>query len=761
MIVTGLGLLFVPFAGSNQADDTTISIIGFTPGVTPFVGKLNLIASNTTVLKEIQFTITPKPGSFARPLSGTYANYYLVDRGFENQQTGQIALPVYGLYAGRANTLTLTYRFTDGSSRQANFTATTASFNDEGCGYNNPTRLFPRRNSTALSYDYIFDRSACGDFSPVILDTDGNLRWVSTIPTQSALFASSTFFDNAIFVTQGPRLYRIELDDGSNSLLADYSGVDAVNLHHNIDPGKTGLLIEPDTHAWFESVILEIDETDGHVLKTFSMPDIISAAMTAGGDDPNQFVHHSPVDWFHNNGAVYNRADDSVIISSRENFLICLDYNTETIKWIFGDPTKKWYQFPSLRRFALTVTPGSVYPIGQHAPSITFDQGLLLFDNGQKSLVQMPPGDQREFASPRKFRLDLTTKIATEVWNFPMSQNVHCPFCSSIYEDAPYNYLIDYAFVNGGLPGIPTFAQFQGLDALGETMFRYQLPTQGCNTAYNSIPIHLESTRFPAVPARVQNLSTRGTVMTGDDVLINGFIITGPDPKTVVVRALGPSLSGFGLSGVLADPVLTVHNSLGAVIATNDNWQTDVGATFIAQNGLAPTNPSESAALLQNLPPGSYTVVVTGKNSATGISLAEVYEIPQPGVNSILTNVSGRSFVGTGDNALISGFIIGDLNSATVVVRALGPSLASYGVSNPLSDPVLTIYDSKGSAIATNDNWQTDNENARLVRRNGLAPPNALDSVIVLHLPPGKYTAVVRGANGATGNALVEFYHLN
>jgi hypothetical protein len=168
-----------------------------------------------------------------------------------------------------------------------------------------------------------------------------------------------------------------------------------------------------------------------------------------------------------------------------------------------------------------------------------------------------------------------------------MSQNVHCPFCSSIYEDAPYNYLIDYALVNGGLPGIPTFAQFQGLDALGETMFRYQLPTQGCNTAYNSIPIHLESTRFPAVPARVQNLSTRGTVMTGDDVLINGFIITGPDPKTVVVRALGPSLGGFGLSGVLADPVLTVHNSLGAVIATNDNWQTDVGATFIAQNGLA------------------------------------------------------------------------------------------------------------------------------------------------------------------------------
>ena len=760
MIVTGLVLLFIPFAGSNQADDTTIRIIGYTPGVTPFVGKLNLIASNTTVLKEIQFTIAPKPGSFARPLSGTYANYYLVDRGFENQQTGEIALPVYGLYAGRANTLTLTYRFTDGSSRQANFVATTASFNDEGCGYNNPTRLFPRRNSTALSYDYFFDSSACGDFSPVILDTDGNLRWVSTIPTQSALFASSTFFDNAVFVTQGPRLYRIELDDGSSHLLADYSGMDVINLHHNIDHGKTGLLIEPDTQTWFESVILEIDESDGHVLKTFNMADIISAAMRAGGDDPSQFVYHRPTDWFHNNGAVYNRADDSVIISSRENFVICLDYGTQAIKWILGDPTKKWYQFPSLRRFALTVAPGSVPPIGQHAPSITFDQGLLLLDNGQKSIFQMPPGDQREFASPRKYHLDLAAKVATEVWNFPNSESVHCPFCGSVYEDAPLNYLIDYAFVNGGLPGIPTFGQLQGLDALGETIFRYQYPTRGCSTAYNSIPIHLESTKFPAVSARVLNLSTRGTVSSGDDVLINGFTITGTDPKTVVVRALGPSLTGFGLSGVLPDPVLTVHNSSGAIIASNDNWQTDIGATFMAQNGLAPSNPSESAALLQNLAPGAYTVVVTGKNLLAGISLAEVYEIPQPGVNSVLTNVSGRSNVGTGDNALISGFIIGDLDSATVIVRAIGPSLASYGVSNPLSDPVLTIYDSKGNVLATNDNWQ-DNNNAVLIRQNRLAPSNSLESAIVLHLPAGAYTAVVRGANGATGNALVEVYDLH
>ena len=127
-ILAGLLILFSPIAGSNQAGDTTIRITGQTPGATPFIANLHLTASNTTVLKSIQFTITPKPGSVTRPLSATYANYYLIDRGFENPQTGEIVLPVYGLYDGYANAVTLTYRFFDGSSKQANITITTASF---------------------------------------------------------------------------------------------------------------------------------------------------------------------------------------------------------------------------------------------------------------------------------------------------------------------------------------------------------------------------------------------------------------------------------------------------------------------------------------------------------------------------------------------------------------------------------------------------------------------------------------------------------
>jgi arylsulfate sulfotransferase len=753
LIVAGAVIMvFTHLACANQADDTTITITGQTAGVTPFISKVTLAVSNTSVLKSIQFMITPKPGSVTRPLSGTYANSYLVDRGFENQQTGEIVLPVYGLYDGYNNTVKLTYRFMDGSSKQANITIPAATFNDP-CGYKNPTILQRRISTRDLSYDYIMVKGGCSDFAPGIIDTDGALRWVGTGGISAG---SAIFFDNAAYLGVGRKLSRIDLD-GTVTELADYSNLGIINFHHNIDRGKVGIILDADTTTYYNSVNIEVDAS-GRVLKQWNLAAIISAAMRAGGDDPSRFVYPSPTDWFHNNGATYNRADDSVIISSRENFLICLDYETSAIKWILGDPTKAWYQFPSLRKFALTLAPGSLPPIGQHSPSITFDQNILVLDNGATSFLHRPTGTQREYASPRKYSLDLAAKVATEVWNYPRNESIHCPFCSSVYEDAPYNYLIDYSIVNAGLPGVPVFAELLGLNAAGETIFFYRYPATNCGKIYRALPIHLENTKFPTVGPQALNLSTRGVISVGDNVLIGGFIITGSQPKTVVLRALGPSLSSFGLSRALRDPVLSVYNSSHTLIATNDNWQADPNQFEVEANGLAPANLLESATL-QTLAPGAYTVVVRGKDATPGTGLVELYDL-SPQSNSTLKNMSTRGSVGTSDDVLISGFIVGDVDSATVVVRALGPSLASHGVGGVLSDPTLTIYDSTGTAIATNDNWQ-DNVNAVDVRRNGLAPPNPSESALVLHLPAGTYTAIVSGANGGTGVALAEVYTLH
>lgn len=169
-------------ANATQADDTTITITAQTPGVTPFITQLTLSASDTSVIKSIRFTITPKSGSVTRPLSGNYSHSYLVDRGYLVPPSNEIFLPVYGLYNNFTNTVTLTYYFNDGSSKQDNTTVTTAIY-DDTCGFNSPTVLQARTDSTSLSYDYTMIKESCSDFSPTILDTDGAIRWVGPAGT--------------------------------------------------------------------------------------------------------------------------------------------------------------------------------------------------------------------------------------------------------------------------------------------------------------------------------------------------------------------------------------------------------------------------------------------------------------------------------------------------------------------------------------------------------------------------------------------------
>jgi arylsulfate sulfotransferase len=745
-----LTILGCQVADATEADDTTITITARTEGPSPFIYFLTLTASDTTVIRSIQFSVAPKPDSVTRPLSGTYTLEYLAGRGDVAPATGTIRLPVYGLYDGYANSVMLTFNFLDGSSSQQSTAVTTATFSDP-CGYNSPTVLQQRTTDRDLSYDYILIKGKCAGYSPPIIDSDGALRWI--VPTGTDLESfTAAFFNNSIFFGAGTMLYRVDLD-GTLTPLVDYASRGVVGFHHNIDPGKTGLLLSVDTTTYVESVVLEVDGT-GRVLKTWNMADIISEAMLLGGDNPDQFVYSTPTDWFHNNGVTYNRADDSLLVSSRENFVICIDYSTGAIKWIFGDTTKHWYEFPSLRQYALTSAPDTLAPIGEHGISIAFDQDLLLFDNGTNSFFQMPPGINRPYASPRKYRLDLEAKTATEVWHHERNQSVLDRICSSVYEDAPYNYLVDYANIQDA--GGDVYAELLGLDRDEDKIFHFRYPF-GCSGAFNAFPLHLENTSFPAVQRRALNLSARGVFGSDQDSLIGGFIVTGINQEKVVFRALGPSLAGAGIPNVVADPAITVYDSQGTAIATNDDWQNDPAASQIAAAGLAPTDPKE-AATLQMLDAGAYTFVVDGKDSVNGIGLVEAYDL-SPLSNAALANVSARGSIGTDDDVLITGFIVGDVGSATVIIRALGPSLASSGITDPLADPKLVVYDRNGAAIASNDNWQ-DDVTATDVQKNGLAPANAAEAATILHLAAGTYTTIVSGADGGTGVGLVEVFNL-
>ncbi len=257
------------------------------------------------------------------------------------------------------------------------------------------------------------------------------------------------------------------------------------------------------------------------------------------------------------------------------------------------------------------------------------------------------------------------------------------------------------------------------------------------------------------IPARAVNLSTRANVLSGEGVTIGGFIVRGTEPKRVVVRGLGPSLRERGVSGALANPALDLFNAAGGLLATNDNWQ-ETQAAEISGTMLAPSDALESAIVI-TLAPGNYTAVLRGEAGSTGVGLVEIYDVAQS-ANSTLANVSTRGAVGAGDGVMIGGVIIGSGDTAITVVRALGPSLTSAGVANPLADPSLELYNNNGVQIAANDDWRSTQESG--LRATLLPPTDDREAAIAAVLAPGNYTAVVRGKDGGTGIALVEVYRV-
>ena len=271
---------------------------------------------------------------------------------------------------------------------------------------------------------------------------------------------------------------------------------------------------------------------------------------------------------------------------------------------------------------------------------------------------------------------------------------------------------------------------------------------------YSSNGITLTVTTVPSIPL---NISTRMHVGTDPNQLIGGFIVTGSEPKKVIILATGPSLAAFNIPGVLADPVLELYQG-NTLIASNDNWKVPAQAEIEATQ-LQPSHDLESA-LVPTLAPGAYTAVVRG-NNGTGVGTVQLYDLSQAS-KSKLANISSRGFVqATDDKIMIAGFIIGGNGGADarVVVRALGPSLSAFQIPVVLPDPVLELKNANGSTLISNDDWQQSQEAE--ITEIGLAPSDIRESVLVTTLPNGSYTAIVRGKNGETGVAVVEVYNVD
>jgi len=469
-----------------------VQLSSVTNGATPFIRFVKISGIRTGVFSNISFVIAPKPGSATLPISATYSKAYLLRNNYLDVGLGVATVPVFGLYANYSNSVS--FKYFEGSNLGATVDATVSTpvwTDPYGPSelYKNPTRIVPRDNNVHLDFSYFMMKSGSTGSNPVVLDTDGEVRWVgvNNEPSQSSIF-----YRNAMYVGTGSHLTRTELD-GRFSQIADYRASNgATNTgHHNYDPGKVGFLVETDTTTNVESTILEVDN-NGAVLNTFDLAKIIEDDMKQYGDDPSGFVRRG-ADWFHNNAAVYWPAQDTLVVSSRENFVIGIDYTTKKIKWILGDNTKLWHQYPSLRRYELTMTAGSLAPIGEHAVSITSDNQLMLFDNGKESMNQSPVGSTRLYSAPRKYQINLTNMSATETWHYEHSPAIWSPICSSIYQDGS-SYLINYASENLWGSG-PLYVRMVAIDSAKNIAFEYRYPGNW-GTSWNTSPIHLENLIF-------------------------------------------------------------------------------------------------------------------------------------------------------------------------------------------------------------------------------------------------------------------------
>lgn len=488
-----LTFYFIPFVlfGCSGSDDSTtptapidneITITENDEDDSIFISSLDL-SLDTTDVNSVSFNITPKENALAEAINATFA----ID-SLEYSETA-INLPVWGMYADYENTVNITIHYINGSEQTASYNISTEEYIDPNSIYDQVVvnQSADANNKPAYNYFYFENSTNQG---PVIIDIDGNIRW--TANSTAGSYRAATFDNGKFIVHSGSNIIHLNLSGDETVYPIEEVNLTNINDHHETTTGKFGYFLNIDATKnnanILEAILLEVNE-DGSYIDQWDLGEIIADHMTLNNEDPTLLVRDG-IDWFHMNSAIYDPSDDSIIISGRELFVIKIDYSTKAIKWVLGDETKYWAEFPSL--LALSLHSNDTKPIGEHALSLT-DGQLVLFNNGQVSFNQpegAPIGESLSTSLAMKWTIDEETMSASVTWEY--DAGLYSDICSSIYEKEGSN-LITYAAVNR-LNDETEKTVIQNVDEDQNVIFEFEHPTS-CIT-WNSDIVALESLSY-------------------------------------------------------------------------------------------------------------------------------------------------------------------------------------------------------------------------------------------------------------------------
>jgi len=453
-------------------------------GATPFIALVTLHGSGTDEVQQLDYTIAALPGATAAPVSVSAGRSWLERIGRTTSGSTTMTLPVIGLPASSDNAVHLVLTFADGSTLAHDLVVTTGAWTTSDGVHDQPSILVPHA-AGAGSIDYFWLKNTLG--SPIVIDSDGRVRWV----TNGVGGTFSSDFTGDGFIVGGAQdlqIQRVELD-GTSTLPATLAFPGGIDFSHNLQPGEAGELGEVDAtiggQTWLRSIALQFDPATGALLDTWNLGDILSNWMRAHGDDPTLFVRPD-VDWFHMNTVIADPSDHTIIVSSRENFVLKFDPVSGDIRWILGDPTKYWHTFASLRAKALAIVgAGSLVPIGQHDVNFAPDGHLMFFNDGANSFNQpagQPAGAKRSYSAVSSYVIDEAGGTATEAWHIDDGQAIFSRLCGSARQAADGSVLADFPDVDDG-----THARVVAFDAAHRVAFDFQYANpSGCDTGWNA-----------------------------------------------------------------------------------------------------------------------------------------------------------------------------------------------------------------------------------------------------------------------------------